>query len=76
MKSPGRVSFRIGSSGSGCGLAGCYRRRKKLGEMGSPTSAISTSTPVTATAATTTPITAAIAAAPVTSSVGAARIGP
>jgi hypothetical protein len=75
LKSPGRASCRVGSSPSGCGLVGCYRRRKTLGEMGSPTSAVSTATRIT-TAAAPTPIAAAIAAAPVTPSIGAARIGP
>src|SRR5271166_2692950 len=73
MKSPGRVAFRIGSSASACGHANCYPHRKKLGEMGSPTSAVTTTTPVTTAPA---PVAAAIAAAPVTPSVGAARIGP
>ncbi len=68
------MAFRIGSSASGCGHANYYRHRKKLGEMGSPTSAVSTPAPVTTTPA---PVTAAIAAAPVTTtSVGATWIVP
>ena len=71
------MAFRIGSSASGCGHANCYRHRKKLGEMGSPTSAVSavsTTAPVTTTPA---PVAAAIAAAPVTTtSVGATWIVP
>ena len=68
------MAFRIGSSASGCGHANYYRHRKKLGEMGSPTSAVSTTAPVTTTPA---PVTAAIAAAPVTTtSVGATWIVP